>query len=70
MNFFYCNVWELRLQILLISQYYAKNGTCKFGSNCKFDHPREGGFAPVALNSSGFPLRQVGVLIQSKFVFN
>jgi hypothetical protein len=44
-------------------QYYAKNGTCKFGSNCKFDHPREGGFVPVTLNSGGFPLRLVGVLI-------
>lgn len=35
-----------------------KNGTCKFGSNCKYNHPREGGpVQPVALNTSGYPLR-------------
>uniref|UniRef100_A0A453EMR7 C3H1-type domain-containing protein n=1 Tax=Aegilops tauschii subsp. strangulata TaxID=200361 RepID=A0A453EMR7_AEGTS len=39
-------------------QYYMKNGTCKFGSNCKYNHPREGGSVqPVVLNSCGYPLR-------------
>jgi hypothetical protein len=69
MVFFTVMWWELMLHNFFFLQYYAKNGTCKFGSNCKFDHPRESGFVLVALNSSGYPLRQVGVLIQSKFPF-
>jgi hypothetical protein len=56
--------------IHIFLQYYVKNGTCKFGSNCKYDHPREGGFVPVVLNRSGYPLRPVGVLSQSTFHIN
>ncbi|AQK89570.1 Zinc finger CCCH domain-containing protein 58 [Zea mays] len=55
--FFIVMWWKLWLRNSRYFQYYAKNGTCKFGSNCKFDHPRESGFVPVALNNSGFPLR-------------
>lgn len=64
MIFFSCHVVDtLQLPFFtLFLQYYMKNGTCKFGSNCKFDHPREGGSVqPVVLNTSGYPLRPVSV---------
>ena len=34
--------------------YYAKTGTCKYGKECRFDHPPRY-FVPR--NSCGFPLR-------------
>ncbi|OAY71126.1 Zinc finger CCCH domain-containing protein 5 [Ananas comosus] len=38
--------------------YYMKNGTCKFGSTCKFHHPKQGGHVQqVLLNYFGYPLR-------------
>lgn len=42
-------------------QYYLKTGTCKFGSTCKFHHPKEkAGIAKQAqLNILGYPLRPV-----------
>jgi len=42
----------------LFLQYYFKTGTCKFGSNCKYHHPKQdGSVQSVILNNGGFPLR-------------
>ncbi|XP_058217579.1 zinc finger CCCH domain-containing protein 57-like [Rhododendron vialii] len=39
--------------------YYLKTGTYKFGSACKYHHPRDRhGAGPVLLNSLGLPMRQ------------
>ncbi|KAK9091986.1 hypothetical protein Syun_026897 [Stephania yunnanensis] len=40
-------------------QYYMRNGSCKFGSNCKYHHPKERivSAAPNALSAFGLPLR-------------
>ena len=44
----------------LFLQYYFKTGTCKFGSNCKYHHPKQdGSVQSVILNNGGFPLRPV-----------
>lgn len=41
-------------------QYFLKTGTCKYGSTCKFHHPRDRrGAGPVSFNILGFPMRQV-----------
>lgn len=42
-----------------------KNGSCKFGSACKYNHPKQAsGLAQqlVALNSLGFPHRPVSFI--------
>lgn len=38
-----------------------RTGTCKFGSSCKYDHPRQGAgsVTHVTLNYYGYPLRPV-----------
>lgn len=42
-----------------VCQYYMRTGTCKFGSSCKYHHPRQGATVvnPFALNIYGYPLR-------------
>jgi len=46
--------------LLFFLQYYLKTGTCKFGSNCKYHHPKQdGSVQSVILNNNGFPLRPV-----------
>ncbi|KAG6748708.1 hypothetical protein POTOM_048641 [Populus tomentosa] len=40
-------------------QYYLKTGTCKYGSTCKYHHPRDrNGAGPVSFNMLGLPMRQ------------
>lgn len=39
---------------MVTCEYYAKMGTCKFGMDCKFDHPPE---FQVTLNAFGLPIR-------------
>ncbi|KAE8733670.1 Zinc finger CCCH domain-containing protein 33 [Hibiscus syriacus] len=47
--------------ILLLTalQYYLQTGTCKFGTTCKFHHPKDkaGIAGRVSLNILGYPLR-------------
>jgi len=51
-------------------QYYLKTGTCKYGSTCKYHHPRDrNGAGPVSFNALGLPMRQVFLDIWIKFVF-
>ena len=51
-------------------QYYLKTGTCKYGSTCKYHHPRDrNGAGPVSFNMLGLPMRQVFLDIWIKFVF-
>ena len=45
----------------LCPQYYLKTGTCKFGTTCKFHHPRDKG--QTQLNVFNLPLRPVCGLI-------
>lgn len=53
-------VGALLLVLLFSLQYYLKTGTCKFGSNCKYHHPKQdGSVQSVILNNNGFPLRPV-----------
>lgn len=41
-------------------QYFLKTGTCKYGSTCKYHHPRDRhGAGPILLNILGLPMRQV-----------
>lgn len=41
-------------------QYFLKTGTCKYGSTCKYHHPRDRrGAGPVSFNVVGLPMRQV-----------
>jgi len=41
-------------------QYFLKTGTCKYGSTCKYHHPKDRrGAAPVSFNTLGLPMRQV-----------
>ncbi|XP_044487228.1 zinc finger CCCH domain-containing protein 58-like isoform X2 [Mangifera indica] len=42
-----------------LCKYYMRTGTCKFGSSCKYDHPRQGAgsVTHVTLNYYGYPLR-------------
>lgn len=43
-------------------QYYLKTGTCKYGSTCKYHHPKDrNGAGPVSFNILGLPMRQVPV---------
>ncbi|KAM7276489.1 hypothetical protein ACFE04_018355 [Oxalis oulophora] len=38
--------------------YYLKTGTCKYGSTCKYHHPKDrNGAGPVAFNAVGLPMR-------------
>ncbi|KAJ0092261.1 hypothetical protein Patl1_25111 [Pistacia atlantica] len=45
-------------------QYYMKTGECKFGSSCKYHHPREMTVSKtdVSLSPMGLPLRPVSTL--------
>lgn len=47
--------------LMIKMQYYMRTRTCKFGSSCKYHHPRLAGGAatPVSLNYYGYPLRPV-----------
>lgn len=47
-------------------QYYMKTGECKFGSSCKYHHPREMTVSKTDVNLSpmGLPLRPVSTLSQ------
>ncbi|XP_076946554.1 zinc finger CCCH domain-containing protein 3-like isoform X2 [Bidens hawaiensis] len=39
--------------------YFLKTGACKYGSSCKYNHPKDrNGAPPVVLNAIGFPMRQ------------
>ncbi|XLU18581.1 hypothetical protein S245_054647, partial [Arachis hypogaea] len=38
-------------------QYYLKTGDCKFGSACRYDHPRDRGVTRPLLSPIGLPLR-------------
>ncbi|XP_022727988.1 zinc finger CCCH domain-containing protein 3-like isoform X2 [Durio zibethinus] len=39
--------------------YFLKTGTCKYGSTCKYHHPKDrNGAGPVTLNVLGLPMRQ------------
>ncbi|KAK4386274.1 Zinc finger CCCH domain-containing protein 3 [Sesamum angolense] len=42
---------------LLILRYYLKTGTCKYGSTCKYHHPKDRQ-ADVLMNLVGLPMRQ------------
>lgn len=47
-------------------QYYVKTGDCKFGSSCRYHHPREL-IVPkteVALSPFGLPLRPVSAFLK------
>ena len=46
--------------ILTKLQYYMKTGICKFGSTCKFHHPKER-LERISTNALGFPLREVNM---------
>ncbi|KAF8369810.1 hypothetical protein HHK36_032171 [Tetracentron sinense] len=50
-------------------QYFLKTGTCRFGSTCKFHHPRNGhDSGQVSLNILGLPMRQVPTSLILVFV--
>jgi hypothetical protein len=36
------------IKLLLMVQFFIKNNECKFGSKCKFNHPKETDNATVA----------------------
>lgn len=62
----FTGTWHLQFSSLLIVclkhalQYFLKTGTCKYGSTCKYHHPRDRrGAAPVSFNVLGLPMRQV-----------
>ncbi|KAG4956130.1 hypothetical protein JHK85_042510 [Glycine max] len=43
-----------------VCQYYMRTRTCKFGSSCKYHHPRQAGgtaATPMSLSYYGYPLR-------------
>ncbi|KAL0327984.1 UNVERIFIED_CONTAM: Zinc finger CCCH domain-containing protein 26 [Sesamum calycinum] len=42
---------------LLVLRYYLKTGTCKYGSTCKYHHPKDRQ-ADVLMNLVGLPMRQ------------
>lgn len=46
-------------------QYYMRNGDCKFGSSCRFHHPRERMMqgANFMLSPLGLPLRPVHIIL-------
>ena len=48
-------------------QYYMKTGICKFGSTCKFHHPRDR-LGRVSANILGFPLRQVPICLLRYYI--
>lgn len=39
-------------------RYFMNNGTCKYGSDCKFHHPKQR-IAQSAMNALGLPSRPV-----------
>ena len=44
----------------LLLQYYLKTGACKYGSTCKYHHPKDrNGAEPVLFNVLNLPMRQV-----------
>lgn len=65
---FFVNHLESRTfftDINLDLQFYLKTGTCKFGSTCKFHHPRDkagGILGKTLVNKAGYPLRLVCIL--------
>lgn len=40
-------------------QYYMRTGDCKFGSSCRYHHPRNRGSSGTVLSPIGLPLRPV-----------
>lgn len=40
-------------------QYYMRTGDCKFGSSCRYHHPRDRVVPSTVLSPSGLPLRPV-----------
>ncbi|GER33136.1 zinc finger CCCH domain-containing protein 6, partial [Striga asiatica] len=52
-----CQNYKIGVLIL----YYTRTGMCKFGSTCKYHHPKYGvgSSAPIMLNFSGYPSRPV-----------
>lgn len=65
----FCETWRMNklglahLWLLTpkhVWQYFLKTGTCKYGSTCKFHHPRDRrGAGPVLFNILGLPMHQV-----------
>lgn len=51
-------------------RYYMKTGSCKYGSTCKYHHPRERNvpLATGALSPLGLPLRPVNSILNT-FLF-
>lgn len=45
-------------------QYYMKNGSCKYGSTCKYHHPRDriNSAAACTIGPLGLPMRPVNSL--------
>lgn len=56
---------------LLDFQYYMRTGACKFGTSCKYHHPKQGGGSviPVSLNYYGYPLRPVCIFTNWCLIF-
>lgn len=52
-------------------QYYLKTGDCKFGSSCRYHHPREWNQPKTnfMLSPMGLPLRPVSIFTLPCFFF-
>lgn len=51
-------------------QYFLKTGACKYGSTCKYHHPKDrNGAQPVMFNVIGLPMRQVISIVVATFIF-
>lgn len=51
---------QLSLLYAISLQYFLKTGACKYGSTCKYHHPKDrNGAEPVLFNVIGLPMRQV-----------
>lgn len=56
--------------------HYMKTGECKFGSSCRYHHPRDTGAPKVIFSPAGLPLRPVMITflliftLLLKFVMN
>lgn len=66
------NTSNLRYCLKYALQYFLKTGTCKYGSTCKYHHPKDRrGAAPVSFNTLGLPMRQVcASLYTCSFIFS
>ena len=54
----YCTLFRnVLLMLFFLFKYYMKNGTCKYGNNCKFHHPIDRS-APTA-SATGSPQQNV-----------